>query len=149
MSNAGSWRSFVRRSTATSSSVGVSSPPRSELSSPLRRGGDRGLFGLETLRFGILKRGARQATNGSPRTCTAHTPNPSSDLRATAIVISASTTSKGTKLLGTNSKASRKKAENGPFPGQLSSTRELNDRRGDPQRSSENCCGNPVDDGMA
>jgi hypothetical protein len=65
---AGSWRIFVRRST-TSSSVGVSSPPRSELSSPLRRMGERGLLGLGGGRLGILRRGARQGWNCSPRTC--------------------------------------------------------------------------------
>lgn len=64
-SNKGSWRIFVRRST-TSSSVAVSSPPRSELSSPLRRGGDRGLFGFGAPRLGILRRGARQGVNRSP-----------------------------------------------------------------------------------
>lgn len=64
----GSCRIFVRRST-TSSSVGVSSSKRSELSSPLRRGGDRGLLGFGAASFGILTRGARQAPKGSPRTC--------------------------------------------------------------------------------
>ena len=64
----GSCRCFVRRS-RSSSSVAVSSAPRSELSSTLCRGGDLALFGLEPDRAFILRRGVRQCTKNSPFTC--------------------------------------------------------------------------------
>ena len=70
--NRGSCRCLVRRS-RSSSSVAVSSAPRSELSSPLCRCGDLGRLSLEPDRGFILRRGARQGTNASPRTCT-HNP---------------------------------------------------------------------------
>lgn len=54
----GSCRCFVRRSSAASS-LAVSSPPRSELSSWVWREGDRGRFNLDPALFGILSRGAR------------------------------------------------------------------------------------------
>ena len=64
----GSCRAFVRRS-SISSSLGVSSPPRSEPSSRWCPCGDRALLGLEAGRLGILSLGARQWTKNSPRTC--------------------------------------------------------------------------------
>jgi hypothetical protein len=64
----GSCRCFVRRSSAASS-LAVSSPPRSELSSWVWREGDRGRFNLNPALFGILSRGARHWTKGSLLTC--------------------------------------------------------------------------------
>jgi hypothetical protein len=63
-----SCRCFERHSDI-SMSVAVSSPPWSELSDPLCRGGDRTLFNLDPLLLGILSRGWCQGINASPCTC--------------------------------------------------------------------------------
>jgi hypothetical protein len=66
------WRCFECLSAWTSSSVAVYSASRSELGDPLCMGGDLTLFSLDPVRLGILLRGWRQETNGSPFTCKHH-----------------------------------------------------------------------------
>jgi hypothetical protein len=94
----GSCRCFVRRS-RSSSSVAESSPPRSELSSTLCRGGDRALFSLEPDRRGILRRGVRQGRKASPRSRTCKMNQESSQqLQLTAIECEGETQLRGTQL---------------------------------------------------
>jgi hypothetical protein len=79
-----SCRCFERRS-YISMSVAVSSPPRSELSNPLSRGGDRTLFNLDPLLLSILSRGWRQGINVSHRTCKGCTSTTSKSARRNPI----------------------------------------------------------------